>query len=224
MAEMEKAALQAFEPTWVVYDPTDPLGVVLALITLSPVYVTVMYVTLVGFQRDLDSISALLGQLINEVLNKVLKKAINQPRPDGAHLSGSGMPSAHSQFIAFFAAYVIAYTMNNRRLVGQWLTIVSVFMLAVLTCYSRAHLGYHSIEQIAVGALIGMLSGFAWNALVSARTCWSKVSPWLFPLVVRSRLAQSFFLRDISHIPDLIVYQHELCYSKVGASSKSKAQ
>ncbi|RLN58633.1 hypothetical protein BBJ28_00010407 [Nothophytophthora sp. Chile5] len=167
MAEMEEATLQAFEPTWVVYDPADPLGIVLALITLSPVYVMVMYVTLVGFQRDLDSISALLGQLINEVLNKVLKKAINQPRPDGARLSGSGMPSAHSQFVAFFAAYVIVYTMNKRRLVGQWLTIVSVFVLAVLTCYSRAHLGYHSTEQIAVGALIGMLAGFAWNALVS---------------------------------------------------------
>jgi hypothetical protein len=32
------AAVKDFELTWVVYDPADPLGAALALITLSPVY------------------------------------------------------------------------------------------------------------------------------------------------------------------------------------------
>lgn len=49
-------------------------------------------------------------QLANEVLNQILKRSIQQSRPDGAHMSGSGMPSAHSQFVAFFAAYAVAYT------------------------------------------------------------------------------------------------------------------
>lgn len=31
-------ALKAFELTWVVYDPTDRFGVIMALFTLSPVY------------------------------------------------------------------------------------------------------------------------------------------------------------------------------------------
>lgn len=30
-------ALKEFELTWVVYDPRDPLGAILALFTLSPV-------------------------------------------------------------------------------------------------------------------------------------------------------------------------------------------
>lgn len=46
------------------------------------------------------------------------------------------------------------------------------------------------------------------------------MSPWLFPLVAQSRLAQLFYLRDVSHIPDLIVYQHELCYSEAAATFK----
>lgn len=33
------AALKEFELTWVVYDPNDPLGAVMALFTLSPVCV-----------------------------------------------------------------------------------------------------------------------------------------------------------------------------------------
>lgn len=31
------AALKEFELTWVVYDPQDPLGALMALFTLSPV-------------------------------------------------------------------------------------------------------------------------------------------------------------------------------------------
>jgi membrane-associated phospholipid phosphatase len=49
-------------------------------------------------------------QLLNEVANQILKRSIQQSRPEGARMSGSGMPSAHSQFIFFFAAYVVAYT------------------------------------------------------------------------------------------------------------------
>lgn len=36
-----------------------------------------------------------------------------------------------------------------------------------------------------------------------------QVSPWLFPLVAESRLAKVFFVRDISHISDLTIYQYE---------------
>lgn len=98
----------------------------------------VMFATLMVFQRDLDAFAALVGQvrgtilrvttgptiwshssplscvtdaqLANEVLNQVLKHSIQQSRPTGARMSGAGMPSAHAQFVAFFAAYVIAYT------------------------------------------------------------------------------------------------------------------
>ena len=35
-AMKEVKGIQAFELTWVVYDPTDPLGALLALFTLSP--------------------------------------------------------------------------------------------------------------------------------------------------------------------------------------------
>ncbi|RLN46051.1 hypothetical protein BBJ29_003383 [Phytophthora kernoviae] len=213
---------QAFELTWVVYDPTDPLGVILALFTLSPIFIMIMYATLVTSQRDLDTISMFTGQMVTVVLNKVLKKVINQPRPEGAPMSGSGMPSAHSQFIAFFAAYVVAYTwkrLNSRRRLEQWFTIVSVLVVAVLTCYSRIHLGYHSTEQVVVGVVFGVLTGFTWHAAVSS------VAPWLFPLLAKSRLAQFFYVRDISHIPDLVIYQLEICRAKSPAASpKSKSQ
>ncbi|ETM47157.1 hypothetical protein L914_08062 [Phytophthora nicotianae] len=213
-AETKGKALKAFELTWVMYDPTDRFGVIMALFTLSPVFVTLMHVTLVTCQRDLDSVSMFLGQVVSEVINKILKKTINQQRPDGARMSGSGMPSAHSQFISYFASYAVAYTysrLNAHRYIEQWFTIVGCIFLAVFTCYSRVRLGYHTKDQVVVGAIVGAIVGFSWHSLIST------VSPWLFPLIAQSRLAQFFYLRDISHIPDLIVYQHELCYSDAPA-------
>jgi hypothetical protein len=40
-SETKGKVLKAFELTWVMYDPTDRFGVLMALFTLSPVYVRV---------------------------------------------------------------------------------------------------------------------------------------------------------------------------------------
>ncbi|CAH0474948.1 unnamed protein product [Peronospora belbahrii] len=203
--------VQEFELTWVVYDPTDPFGAILALFTLSPIFLVIVYVTIVTIQRDLDSISMFMGQFVSVLVNKVLKKLINQPRPEGAFMSGPGMPSAHSQFISFFSAYVVIYTwkrLNLHRRLEQWLTILIAIVITVLTCYSRIHLNYHSTDQVVVGAAVGGFTGVVWYALVAT------VSPRLFPLVAKSRLATFFYVRDVSHIPDLTVYQYEISTSK----------
>ncbi|KUF94856.1 Ribosomal protein S6 kinase alpha-4 [Phytophthora nicotianae] len=110
------------------------------------------------------------------------------------------------------------YWLNTRRFLEQWFTIFSAITSAVLTCYSRIHLNYHSIDQVVVGAAIGVLTGVVWYALVAA------TSPWLFPLVAESRLAKFFYVRDISHIPDLTVYQHEVCNNTAATSPKKKSQ
>ncbi|OWZ24348.1 Dolichyldiphosphatase [Phytophthora megakarya] len=212
--------VQEFELTWVVYDPMDPFGAVLALCTLSPIFLVIVYLTVVASQRDLDSISMLVGQLVSVVFNKILKKLINQPRPEGAYMSGPGMPSAHSQFMGFFAAYVVIYTwkrLNAHRRLEQWFTIFSAIAAAVLTCYSRIHLNYHSTDQVVVGAAFGVLTGVVWYALVAA------VSSWLFPAVAESCIGKFFYVRDISHITDLTVYQHEVC-SKTKTSPQKKSQ
>ncbi|TDH66439.1 hypothetical protein CCR75_009163 [Bremia lactucae] len=200
--------VQEFELTWVVYDPMDPFGALLALCTLFPIFLMIVYFTAITLRRDLDSISMLIGQLVSVVINKVVKKLINQPRPIGAYMSGPGMPSAHSQFMGFFATYSVVYTakrLNERRHLEQWITICGVIFMAVLTCYSRIHLKYHSIDQVVVGAFFGILIGIFWYALVA------RISPKLFPLVTETRFARFFYMRDISHIQDLTVHQYDVC-------------
>lgn len=114
-------------------------------------------------------------QLLNEALNQVLKRSIRQRRPDGARMGGNGMPSAHAQFIAFFAAYVAAYTLKRmgvHRQLEKQLTVAGAAVLAAVVCYSRVRLGYHSVEQVVVGAAVGAVTGLAWHAIVAAVSRW----------------------------------------------------
>lgn len=133
-------------------------------------------------------------------MNQVLKRLIRQERPNGAKRGGSGMPSAHSQFTAFFASYVVMYTwkryvlsfakaapkqhppnvslrskfsLNPVRQLEQTLTIIGAIILAILVCTSRVRLGYHTRVQVVAGAFVGFITGALWEALIShVRRLW----------------------------------------------------
>lgn len=69
--------------THVQYDGNDPLAKLLALVTLSPIFLLCSYVTIILYRRELTFINALVGQLGCEGLNWGLKRLIRQPRPYG---------------------------------------------------------------------------------------------------------------------------------------------
>ena len=87
--------IENFSLTYVVYKKSDNFGKFLALLTLSPVFIVVYYVTLIASRRDFDTMYTFLGQIIGVALCVFIKKYIKQPRPDGAHLEDEGMPSNH---------------------------------------------------------------------------------------------------------------------------------
>lgn len=101
------------------YDHLDPFGYLLAFLSFTPPFLvaiqTTIYLTLVlaaksirnsNLQRaSLLAGKLLLGQLLNELLNLGLKNAFRQPRPESSsNYSDYGMPSSHSQFMAFLLA------------------------------------------------------------------------------------------------------------------------
>ncbi|KAN0061880.1 hypothetical protein ACQY0O_005874 [Thecaphora frezii] len=158
--------------THVRYDPDDPLSKLLSLATLSPIFLLCSYITIILYRRELTFINALLGQLSCEGFNWLLKRLIRQPRPMADFGSGYGMPSSHSQFLGFFAAFFLAHFGLNRPPPMEKKTIVGIMrraehdaamaaiaILAAVTCYSRYHLHYHTPLQIVVGASIGTIYG-----------------------------------------------------------------
>jgi dolichyldiphosphatase len=132
-------------------DANDRLAKVLALVTLSPIFLLCAYVTIILYRRELTFINALIGQLGCEAFNWFLKRLIRQPRPYAGELGkGYGMPSSHSQFVGFFAAFFICHfwlhhpikakprtLVNTMRRAEHVAVIIGIILLTSATCYSR---------------------------------------------------------------------------------------
>ncbi|ETV88154.1 hypothetical protein, variant 1 [Aphanomyces astaci] len=184
-----------FSLTWVMYDVDDPLGQLLALVTLSPVFIMVMYATLLVFQRDLHIAFLLLGQLLNEVFNQILKRTIDQKRPDGADMEDA-----------------VLYTSNRMSKRREWehkVAIVGVVALALLVFVSRIRLGYHSVAQVVVGATVGTGTGILWYIFME------NLAVPLFPWIASWEVCQRLYIRDCSHIPDLVEFHYKMTILRV---------
>jgi len=106
--------LKHFGLTHIVYTPSI-LGIPLALLSLSPIFLFVAYFSLVIFGRRLSLALLAIGSVGNEVLSLALKRAIRAPRPfpHKAHVGdGYGMPSSHAQAAAFVLAWGIGYAVS----------------------------------------------------------------------------------------------------------------
>jgi dolichyldiphosphatase len=177
------------ENTYVRYEENDKIGLIMAYITLTPIYLMVMYASIIILRRDFSTIYALAGQCVNLVANKILKRVINQPRPlEALDLSDSGMPSNHCQFMGFFCTYYAIQFLSVRLLAyrDKSLYVSALFITLGLVCYSRYYLSYHTPEQIVAGAFTGSLIGVFWVLLdalygkaISATICSLPIVDWL---------------------------------------------
>lgn len=160
-----------FDHTYILYDPSDTISVASVQLSLLPIYVMVFYTAWFLLTREIEPVIVVGGHLINEVLNKVVKCLVKQPRPDfhkdfgvGTYGLSYGMPSAHSQFMGFFAAYFLC-TVVLRVPLGLSARAVAV---AALWCscggvaFSRVYLLYHTPLQVAAGVLVGAVFGLVY--------------------------------------------------------------
>lgn len=165
-----------FDHTYIVYDPSDWVSVVCVQFSLLPIYIMVFYTSWFLITREIEPVIAVAGHLVGEIINKIIKHLVKQPRPDfhkefGASSYGLtyGMPSAHSQFMGFFAAYFmcnvwkrVPMKKNHKLLVNGLLAVA-----AVLVAFSRVYLWYHSAQQVLVGLVVGVLAGVLFYPIVS---------------------------------------------------------
>uniref|UniRef100_A0A2M4BXD6 Dolichyldiphosphatase n=1 Tax=Anopheles marajoara TaxID=58244 RepID=A0A2M4BXD6_9DIPT len=201
--------------TLVEYPKGDLFGKLLAWISLAPLGIGAGFVALILFRRDLHTIVFFAGTLVNESINMILKHWIQEPRPvSRAQIWNEyGMPSSHSQFMCFFATYVLLFIfirlhhMNNSSS-ARIERIVRLLMLAIcwvaafLVCFGRVYLLYHSVRQVMVGALIGTVTGGLWFALTHC-----VLTPY-FPMVVTWRISELFLLRDTTLIPNVLWFEY----------------
>ncbi len=109
----------------------------------------------------------IVGSIMNVLINYFLKMTIKEPRPieDNIELEwinpGNkredvdkyGMPSGHAQIVWFSTAFIF--------FVLKDFTWLFVFMLISLnTVFQRFHYNNHTLKQLLIGSIIGMLFGY----------------------------------------------------------------
>lgn len=144
-------------------------------------------------RRDPATYLWVAGGVLNAALSKILKRVINEARPEGARTADPGMPSSHAMSLFFLSVFVAAaaqdwspsVALGCPQSVAAWhaprLEALLLVGYAVTASTWRVGAGYHTRDQIAVGAGLGSLTGLSWYLLCRAHL-WRALGP-LFPVV-----------------------------------------
>lgn len=104
----------------------------------------------------------LVVTIVSFFINKIIKNIVKEPRPlDGESIINEeytgyemyGMPSAHSQSV--FSSVTFLYLVKESP---TWL-LIGLF-IAGLTVYQRFKYKRHTIEQLCVGAILGIIIAY----------------------------------------------------------------
>lgn len=209
------------DPVWtslaishVEYQSGDLFGKVLAVASLIPLVLVVAFATLILFRRDLHTISFFFGTALNEAINWILKHLIKEVRPcRGREIlySEYGMPSNHAQFMWFFATYLAFFLLirlhhgnNTYPLENAWkyAAAVGAVWAAIIVCYSRIYLQYHTWMQVVCGAVLGVFLACIWFAVTQLF-----LTP-LFPVIASWPISEFLMLRDTTLIPNVMWFEY----------------
>lgn len=117
------------------------------------------------------------GYVINFIINTLLKLIIQEPRPfinsqlielakqnstffidkEGTSYSIYGMPSGHAQSVMFSLVFIY-FVLNDNKNKEYYLAIY--ILISLFTFYERVETDVHSIEQVVIGAICGVLVGY----------------------------------------------------------------
>ncbi|RZC76881.1 hypothetical protein C5167_001004 [Papaver somniferum] len=215
-------SLKAVTLTHVRYTKGDQLGHFLAWVSLIPVFISLGgFVSHFLYRRELQGIFFAIGLIISQFINETVKNSFQQSRPETCVIletcDSHGWPSSHSQYMFFFAVYFTLLTYNGVGLSGskvyKWIVGISPWPLAFLTMYSRVYLGYHTVGQVFAGAGLGLFLGVMWFWVVNGLVID------YFPLIEESALGRFFYIKDCSHICNVLKFE----YDNARAARKSSA-
>ena len=191
--------------TYVVYSRHSSLSLFFALVTFTPLVVFIALATLVLFRRELEAANQCLGLLLSTALNHALKRLLAHPRPLHSSKEGHGMPSDHAQFMAFYLAYTSCWLFHRACVRGymRHLMVAALTLATALVAVSRVDLGVHSAEQVGVGLLVGLATGYGYHVL--SRLClW----PW-YDWVLGWAVMRWLCMKDMSVVPDVMEFEWE---------------
>lgn len=177
---------------------------------LIPQALCVVYVSFFIATREVEVGFAAGGQIACELLNFALKRIIKEERPRRIHGLGYGMPSSHSQFVAYWSVYLTLFLLVRHRPstrgvpfstadgAGSWslferlLLSVAGLAAAGAIAWSRIYLNYHTPRQVMVGVTAGAMFALVWFIFI-AIIRQSGLLSW----GLETSIARAFRIRDL---------------------------
>ncbi len=103
----------------------------------------------------------LISLATTELIILGLKNILQIPRPTDAliSVSGYGMPSGHAGISFFVATFFTYYVFkSNEGYLPKFFSVAVLIFTAIMITASRVILHVHTIDQVALGAIIGIIS------------------------------------------------------------------
>lgn len=109
-----------------------------------------------------------------EALNFLLKRVLKEERPLKMQGKGYGMPSSHSQFVAFFSLSLTLFLLFRHvpkeptsshaplSMASRFFLSACALAAAGLVAWSRIYLNYHTPKQVLVGVAAGLMISSGW--------------------------------------------------------------
>ncbi|KAK6334952.1 Dolichyldiphosphatase 1 [Orbilia javanica] len=200
----DASPLASLSITHVSYDPSDPISLVAAYLSLVPQALMIVYAVLIFSHRELEIILACAGQLGCEAINYVLKRVIKEARPSNLKGKGYGMPSSHTQFMFFFATYISLWIALRNKFIPKPIKtflLLSLSALAVGVAGSRVYLHYHTVKQVLVGSGAGVVIGLGWFVATALMRIIAGGKLWDF--ILENEVAKLLYVKDECTTVDL---------------------
>lgn len=121
-------------------------------------FVSLTFFAFLSLRRDAYMLSFFLGAISNGVASKCLKRYLDHDRPEGLALSehiklkpsDGGMPSSHAMSLGFIGTYTALGVVENM----PWV-VGFIVPYILVSLYYRVKASLHTIEQVAVGLVLG---------------------------------------------------------------------
>lgn len=169
--------LVPFDHTYILYTPENPLSLPLAASSLLPILILVFLFSWHLLTREIEPCLFAAGHVCNDIISGVFKNMVKYPRPLNGQIFKKGgglvwgMPSSHSQFMAFWLVYTsLMYIVNNPvrkyRLVEKIGYSLAGLCVVGVVVASRIVFEYHNWCQVIVGLLLGSVLSSAYYSFV----------------------------------------------------------
>ena len=150
------------------------------IITHSPLLIYLLSLLSFLFTSDAKYMWFLVVIVINDYLCRLEKLAFTQilgrsaKRPGNCGSKLHGFPSSHAQTLSFTAMFWTLYLLAEGKYNLDTLVVLKIAMLWILTmivCYQRIQSKCHTMTQVLVGIVFGMLLAFLSYVILSR---WTK--------------------------------------------------